>query len=183
MISAVRFYGDSVEFSVKDLKIKIEFSFIFILCISLVFGYKNTGMLILFSMIHEFAHLAALLAVGGKAECLTVSFFGIALKYNSDLSSKQEFGVIAAGPAANLILFLVLKDEINLFLAVLNLLPVFPLDGGRLIKLFFPNAVRYVSAVFLVVMLLLSIYILLNFNVVSLLFICIYLIAFNVRSL
>lgn len=172
-----------MEFRIKNLTIKIEFSFFFIICISLISGYKNTGMLILFCAVHEVAHLAALIALGGKAERLTISFFGIALKYNSDLPIKKEFFVICAGPLINLILYFFYKDDINLFLAVLNLLPVYPLDGGRIIKLLFPNAVRYISLAFLGLMFVFSVYLLIYHSVFSLLLVCLYLIVFNMRSL
>lgn len=183
MYFAVRFYGDILEFFIKDFKIRIEFSFIFILCLSLVLGYKNTGLLILFCVLHEAGHLCALLAVGGKPDCLNISFFGIALKYNCNLSMAREAIVITAGPVINLVLYLILIDDINLFLAVLNLLPVFPLDGGRLLNLFIPRFSKYISIIFLAGMLIFSIYLLIFYSVFSLLLVCLYLIIFNMRSL
>lgn len=171
-----------MEFRLKNFKIKIEFSFIFVLSLSLIFGYENAGRLILFSCVHETAHLAALFIVGGKAEILTISFFGISLKYDTALPRFKEFIVISAGPLINIILFLILKDDINLFLAVLNLLPIYPLDGGRLIRIFFPNAIKQISLAFLTAMLIASIYLLVKYSIFSLLLVCLYLIAFNMRS-
>ena len=172
-----------MEFFIKEFKIRIEFSFIFILCLSLVLGYKNTGLLILFCFFHELGHLFSLLAVGGKPDSLNVSFFGIALKYNCRLSLGREAIVIAAGPLINLIFYLILRDEINLFLLVLNMLPVYPLDGGRLLNLVLPKHSKYISFIFLAIMLVVSIFVLINYSVFSLLLLCFYLIAFNMRSL
>jgi len=151
--------------------------------LSLIFGYKNTGLLILFCFLHESAHLFSLIAVGGKPQCLTVSFFGIALKYESDLSIGSELAVILAGPLLNIILYVFIQDDINLFLAVLNLLPVYPLDGGRVVKLLFPRAVKYVSLLFLTALLAVSVYILFRFSIFSLFLVCLYLILFIMRSL
>lgn len=172
-----------MEFFIKGLKIRIEFSFIFILCLSLVLGYKNTGLLILFCFLHETGHLIALISVGGKPDCLNISFFGIALKYNCRLSAGREAAVIAAGPLVNILLFLFLRDEINLFLIGLNLMPVYPLDGGRLVNIVFPRASKYISIIFLIVMLVISVFVLIKYSVFSLLLLCFYLIAFNMRSL
>ena len=183
MIIAVRFYGDNLEIFLKGFKIRIEFSFIFILCLSLVLGYKNTGLLILFCFLHEIGHLLALVAVGEKPDSLNISFFGIALKYSCKFSIAKEALVIASGPIINVIMFLALQDEINLFLAALNLLPVFPLDGGRLINLVFPLASKYISIAFLAIMLIASVYVLIYHSVFSLLLLCLYLIVFNMRSL
>lgn len=137
----------------------------------------------MFCFLHETAHLAALIAVGGKPECLNISFFGIALKYDSKLTIVKESLVISAGPLFNIILFLIINDNINLFLAVLNLLPVYPLDGGRLIKLLFGSAAKYISIIFLGIMLIFSLYLLICHSIFTLLLVCIYLIVFNMRSL
>ncbi|UKI23631.1 MAG: hypothetical protein L6V88_04275 [Anaerotruncus sp.] len=70
---------------------------------------------------------------------MTLSCCGAALKYENRISPWQEAFVALAGPALNLVLFTVLKDDINLLLFILNMLPIYPLDGGRALKIFLPR--------------------------------------------
>lgn len=172
-----------MEFYIKSLKIRIEYTFIFILCAALISGYENAFSFIAYCFLHEAGHLAALLIAGGRPRLLLFSVFGAGLKYDSPLPAAGEAFVILAGPAVNLLLFFAAGDELNLFLAVLNLIPVFPLDGGRLLKLAAPKAYAYVSFAFLALMTAFSVYLLTRHGVFTLLIICIYLFIFNMRSL
>ena len=71
----------------------------------------------------------------------------------------------------------------SLFLALVNLFPAYPLDGGRVVKLLFPRAVKYVSLLFLTALLAVSVYILFRYSIFSLFLVCLYLILFIMRSL
>ena len=98
---------------------------------------------------HECAHLAALRLCGGKARKFSPAPFGLCIEYDANsLSPRGEFFVYAAGGAVNLFSavasFLLYRfcdiDILNfgivsLLVGVLNLLPIQPLDGGRLLFL------------------------------------------------
>ena len=107
---------------------------------------------------HELGHAYFLRRFGrGYVEIVIDSFFGSAQSLGSSLSRRQQFIMTAAGPLMNLFLagaafvsfgvfgrlnlptdapifdFFALMTHWNILLMVLNLIPVFPLDGGRLV--------------------------------------------------
>jgi len=117
-------------------------------------------------LLHELAHVAAARRRGmdyGEVELLP--FGGVArLGTELALSPADELRVALAGPACNLALAataLVLKSHgvwhpelgpffvrINLLLAAFNLLPAFPLDGGRVYRAFLANRVGLKKATY-----------------------------------
>lgn len=136
--------------------------------------------MLFFSGVHELAHLTLLILFGGRPDSLTFSFYGLALRYSSALSGLKEFFVILAGPAVNLILYLILGDDINLILFALNILPVYPLDGGRILSLFSCRLSNTVSRIFLILILILSVYLIVEYKSFSLLLIAVYLTAYSI---
>ncbi|MES1199148.1 MAG: site-2 protease family protein [Pseudomonadota bacterium] len=115
------------------------------------------GALILAVLLHEFGHagVAALLKLPSKRIVLT--FFGGHVEFAGELKSRwQEIAVSFAGPAMNLltfaaiiafgrsagqlpleaIVFLNHLAYVSVVLGAFNLLPGFPLDGGRILRSF-----------------------------------------------
>jgi Zn-dependent protease len=106
---------------------------------------------------HELSHSLVMLASGGRVDKITLFIFGgVAEISDEPRSPGKEFLMASAGPAMSLLiagacyLGLVLSATaglawwvtaplnylatINLFVAVFNLLPGFPLDGGRVLR-------------------------------------------------
>ena len=106
---------------------------------------------------HELSHSLVTLASGGRVEKITLFIFGgVASITDEPASPGKEFLMAAAGPAMSLLIagvcYLGLAFSmasglawwvtaplgylatINLFVAIFNLLPGFPLDGGRVLR-------------------------------------------------
>lgn len=127
-------------------RIKIEASPGFLLLLGVLFWLdEEVGLLpwgLAACIFHELGHIAAAAAFGGRVESLSLTVVGAELRigYRIPLSYVRDSLVALAGPGANLLvggLFLALNWELaaalTLVVGVFNLLPILPLDGGRVV--------------------------------------------------
>ena len=136
-----------------DLKI-----FIFIILFYFTKQIELYAYIMLFAIIHELGHLLAGILLGMKPEKLELMPFGVSVsfkinvkEYNKKIKKSnflevKKIIVALAGPITNFIIILItsnLKLDIvksliiiytNLLIMIFNLLPVYPLDGGRILK-------------------------------------------------
>lgn len=141
-----------------DLKI-----FLFLLLFYITKQIHIYAILMLFAFIHELGHLLAGILLGMKPDKLEIMPLGISISFRvlpKDYNYKVKFGnifevkkiiVALAGPLTNFIIVVLalnLNLEIvsnmiiiycNLLLMIFNLLPIYPLDGGRIL-----NSVLYI---------------------------------------
>lgn len=115
------------------------------------------AMLMLFAIIHEIGHLICGLVLGLKPKSLKAMPFGFAIEFKlptnyynkkvrkGNLLQLKKLIIALAGPITNFIIALgclMIKTKYNIeyilysniLIAVFNLLPIYPLDGGRCIK-------------------------------------------------
>ena len=100
-------------------------------------------------LLHEFGHALAARRYGiGTRSITLLPFGGIALLERNPSTPQQELVVALAGPAVNVVLaalfglvllivpsaFVLSLFWINVSLVLFNLLPAFPMDGGRVLR-------------------------------------------------
>lgn len=126
-----------MSFYLNGVKIYIKYSFFIIISLALILDNSNVFYLILFSTLHELGHIIILYAIGGKADELCISFYGVGLTHSFEMSFGKEIIFLLAGIVVNYTFaFFNIHRDINLLLALVNTMPIYPLDGGRALKLF-----------------------------------------------
>lgn len=120
------------------------------------------AILMLFAFIHEMGHLICGLVVGFKPKALKIMPLGLSIEFsvicnnynkkikNANVLSLKKMLIAIAGPLTNILVIficLILRKYINIemcskiiyaniLIAIFNLLPIYPLDGGRFLKCF-----------------------------------------------
>ena len=141
------------------MKFKIDLKiFLFIILFYFTKQLELYALLMIFAILHELGHLIVGLISGLRPEKLEIKPYGVSIlfklfpkdynikiKNGNKLELKKIF-IAFAGPFTNLVLIVVflnmlipqhLKQIIiysNILLILFNLIPIYPLDGGRIIK-------------------------------------------------
>lgn len=92
----------------------------------------------MFIIMHELSHMIVALLLNIDIKEIILLPFGATAKYSGNVNKCKELIIALSGPLASL-LFAYLYDndvyfKINLLIILLNMLPIFPLDGGRILK-------------------------------------------------
>lgn len=128
-----------------EISINVEI-FLFILLFILIKQIKLYSIFILFILIHELTHMLVGILLGLKPKKFAIMPFGFKITFDEIKSTKnvelKKIAVAMAGPAINLIIMCIgilfnLSETIiysNLVIALFNLIPIYPLDGGRILK-------------------------------------------------
>jgi len=182
----------------RVMGIPIELHITFILLLVVVFYFWGLEGLILYMflftsvVLHELGHSYVAKKYGVKIErILLLPIGGMAMM--SEISKEGEFKIAIAGPLVSLVLGSVLLGistvtdytlaeyplfqtvgGLNILLGIFNLLPAFPMDGGRvfrsllskLTKMSYLKATKLASTIGQYFALLLLIFGLINFNVI-----------------
>ncbi len=135
-----------------QIKVNLQI-FIFLLVFYLTKQLEVYAILMLLAFLHELGHLLAGLLLRLKPKRLEINPFGLAVIFEEFGSKNNSFEwkkviIASAGPITNLIIMLAvmfidlpieqLNQEIiiyaNILIIAFNLLPIYPLDGGRIVK-------------------------------------------------
>lgn len=143
----------------------------------------------LFILFHELAHILIATLFGKKIKKIKLSIAGVCVTFNNvELKKVKDIIIYIAGPMSNLILASIFFNidmvfQINMFLAMLNLMPIYPLDGYNIIKLLWSEKLlQGLQYVFFSLLFLLSFFILIMEKNPSLLIFFIYVILIQYAS-
>lgn len=122
--------------------------------------FKEFGMVLLIIIVHEFGHLIAALYFKWNTGKIVIYPFGGCCKFDEEVNKplKEELIILLSGPLMQIILCLIMGyftskglmtyRNFSIFktyhytLLIFNLLPIYPLDGGRILNIitsyFFP---------------------------------------------
>lgn len=138
-----------IGINIGSCKIKLNFSiFVLFAFYSIFAGVTDGGLLMLSVLLHETAHLIAMIVLKQTPESINVSAMGlrIYLPKNRKLSYGQNIIISLAGPFINIIIGLIAYVfnfeavySINLTLGIVHLLPIEPLDGGLAFRALLSN--------------------------------------------
>lgn len=127
------------------MKIKVNLQiFIFAIIFYFTKQIKIYTILMSFAFVHELGHLIAGISLGLKAKSINIMPFGVSINFE-DYTSKyvmKKIIIAIAGPAINLIIVILgmcnrWEEDIiyaNILIGMFNLIPLYPLDGGRVLK-------------------------------------------------
>ena len=127
------------------MKIEINLKIIFVFLLFVLLNNIDTYIIFLiFIIIHEMSHLTVAILIGAVPKKISVNPFGVSLELYSyekiDFWGRIFF--FSIGPFTNFIIaiisfFLKFNDLIiytNLAILCFNVLPILPLDGGKILK-------------------------------------------------
>lgn len=149
---------------IKGIKIRVHPTFIGLMLICALSGLAARAFIVFALVIlHEIAHTLAARGYGVRVRSIELyPYGGTAVLEDTFEGKRREESVIAfAGPAFNFALFFLIQYlrwegilhgewalelvKINFWLACFNLLPVLPLDGGRIARALFSRTFGFVQ--------------------------------------
>ena len=132
-----------------QIKINLQI-FLFIIIFILTHQIEIYAWIMLFAFIHELGHMMAGIFLKLKPKSLNLMPFGISITFETDEYKKlieiKKILIAIAGPLTNLIICLIvsflhinIETKLlimysNILIALFNLIPIYPLDGGRIVK-------------------------------------------------
>lgn len=124
------------------IKVDVKIFFIIILYIFMQ-STKIFALTFIFILLHELGHLVTGITIGLKVKKINIHISGLSVEFENYWKQRNANKIVVdiAGPLINiiaLVIAIIIKQEeiayINLLLAIVNLLPIYPLDGGQILR-------------------------------------------------
>ncbi len=113
-------------------------------------NFKNFIIFSAIIIVHETGHIVGAWIFKWKIDkVILLPFGGITIfKENIDKSLKQELIIALLGPLFQILFYLIFKDNAtfnhyNMAILLFNLLPIYPLDGSKILNIFFNELVSF----------------------------------------
>lgn len=141
------------------MSIKIDLKiFVFIILYYFTKQIELYSVIMIFAMLHEIGHLLCGILIGMKPSSIKVMPFGFSISFKPDIEeynykilkgniiALKKIAIALAGPLVNIIFIIIFyKSNLNivdremiifsnLVILIFNMLPIYPLDGGRILK-------------------------------------------------
>ena len=152
----------NIKFQLNKIDIELKLLLLPVLLLFFLIGQIYTYLVVFIcATLHEISHVIVAKIFKVKVEAIEVLSVGLACRIDryKKLTLIKEIALYASGPFTNVLLAIgavLLKDRItcitneasemfiliNISLACLNLLPIIPLDGGKILKALLRSRVR-----------------------------------------
>ena len=137
------------------MKIKINLNiFLFLLIFFITNQLEIYTLIMIFALLHEMSHLFCGIILGFKVEMLKIMPLGFAVEFKtniedynrkvfkSNILSVKKIIIALAGPICNFLIIILAYPcnwsmniiYSNLLLLLFNMIPIYPLDGGKILK-------------------------------------------------
>ena len=125
--------------------------------VSIITGmFKSIYIFSLLIFVHEIGHALSGIILGWDLLSINIYPYGGCTKFNNELNvgMNKELLVLISGPLMQILFYSLIKNHIsyndlilfkkyNYLILFFNLLPIYPLDGGRLLNIFMCNFIPY----------------------------------------
>ncbi len=117
------------------------------------------------ALVHEMGHILAVLICKGRILSVKITVFGGVIHYHQDGGRLRDIIIAMSGPLIGIITAYIsaklgyfVFSGANLILSIVNLLPVLPLDGGRIIEQIVPHyIVKIIGYIVIIIVTILGI--------------------------
>lgn len=104
-----------------------------------------------FVVLHELAHMLIAFMMRVKIKEITLLSVGVNAKYEENITLNKELIIASAGPLISLVLAIFLSNInfsiINIIIFITNMVPIYPLDGGRIVRISFIKIYGYKNGI------------------------------------
>lgn len=174
-----------MKFKLNEKTIYIEESVIIVLFVCLFSKIardylSNYYICYLFITFHELSHVAIAALFGSGVKKINIRVCGLSINLTNRFYGIKALLVYLAGPMSNLLLAAIFYNlpivfEINICLALINIIPIKPLDGFNILNVFVSKKIKkIISYIAELMLLVLGIVIFIKFCNISLIFLLIY---------